>query len=499
MRKSLFTRYILAFLVIVVVGFSVLGLMISGMVANYSVSTKRTTIVQTADSVSSFMVSNFSAGGTLDFNRYVYYNWSMCSESLHLLAANSEQLVILILDKKGNILVDSASGNYTGRNITLGQIENLLSEEDGVSYSDLSSLLAQRNLICARPIYVKGPISASDAQEDNDTEHPSQTLVGYTLVCSPSDTVSGLTQTVVKTVFLSTLWVALATLIVVYFITERISSPLREMSRAAKEYAAGKFDVRVPVKGKDEIAELTVAFNNMATSLQNLENMRSSFVSNVSHELRTPMTSIAGFIDGILSGAIPQEKQGYYLQLVYEEVLRLSRLVTTLLDLSRIQAGDRKFVSTNFDIAEMARQILISFENRIEQKHLNVEFDCAEDRLMAYADRDAIYQVLYNICDNAVKFSKEGGVYRISLLPKDKKIFVSVYNEGIGISPQELPMIFDRFYKSDKSRGLDKKGVGLGMYITKTIIDAHGQEIWVKSEYGSYCEFTFTLQQSVAK
>ena len=499
MRKSLFTRYILAFLVIVVVGFSVLGLMISGMVANYSVSTKRTTIVQTADSVSSFMVSNFSAGGTLDFNRYVYYNWSMCSESLHLLAANSEQLVILILDKKGNILVDSASGNYTGRNITLGQIENLLSEEDGVSYSDLSSLLAQRNLICARPIYVKGPISASDAQEDNDTEHPSQTLVGYTLVCSPSDTVSGLTQTVVKTVFLSTLWVALATLIVVYFITERISSPLREMSRAAKEYAAGKFDVRVPVKGKDEIAELAVAVNNMATSLQNLENMRSSFVSNVSHELRTPMTSIAGFIDGILSGAIPQEKQGYYLQLVYEEVLRLSRLVTTLLDLSRIQAGDRKFVSTNFDIAEMARQILISFENRIEQKHLNVEFDCAEDRLMAYADRDAIYQVLYNICDNAVKFSKEGGVYRISLLPKDKKIFVSVYNEGIGISPQELPMIFDRFYKSDKSRGLDKKGVGLGMYITKTIIDAHGQEIWVKSEYGSYCEFTFTLQQSAAK
>lgn len=499
MRKSLFTRYILAFLVIVVVGFSVLGLMISGMVANYSVSTKRTTIVQTADSVSSFMVSNFSAGGTLDFNRYVYYNWSMCSESLHLLAANSEQLVILVLDKKGNILVDSASGNYTGRNITLGQIEDLLSEEGGVSYSDLSSLLAQRNLICARPIYVKGPITASDAQEDNNTEHPSQTLVGYTLVCSPSDTVSGLTQTVVKTVFLSTLWVALATLIVVYFITERISSPLREMSRAAKEYAAGKFDVRVPVKGKDEIAELAVAFNNMATSLQNLENMRSSFVSNVSHELRTPMTSIAGFIDGILSGAIPQEKQGYYLQLVYEEVLRLSRLVTTLLDLSRIQAGDRKFVSTNFDIAEMARQILISFENRIEQKHLNVEFDCAEDRLMAYADRDAIYQVLYNICDNAVKFSKEGGVYRLSLLAKDKKIFVSVYNEGIGISPEELPMIFDRFYKSDKSRGLDKRGVGLGMYITKTIIDAHGQEIWVKSEYGSYCEFTFTLQQIAAK
>ena len=203
--------------------------------------------------------------------------------------------------------------------------------------------------------------------------------MGYVLVCSPSDTITGLTQTVVKTVFLSTLWVSLATLIVVYFISERISNPLKVMSRAAKEYAAGKFDVRVPVRGNDEIAELATAFNNMANSLQNLENMRSSFVSNVSHELRTPMTSIAGFIDGILNGAIPQEKQGYYLQLVYEEILRLSRLVTTLLDISRIQAGDRKFVSTAFDVAEMARQILLSFENRIEQKHLRVEFDCPEE------------------------------------------------------------------------------------------------------------------------
>ena len=494
MRKGVFTRYIIAFLVIVIVSFTVLGLMISAMVANYSVSAKRTTIVQTADSVGTFLVNNFNASTTKDFNRFVYYNWNFSAEALHMLASNSEQLVIFVLDTDGNTLVDSMNGRYTGWNFSQEQLATLLSPESGVSLSDLDGMLAQRNLICARTIYdtvEKNAINSADAQQIQ--------LLGYVLVCSPSDTITGLTQTVVKTVFLSTLWVSLATLIVVYFISERISNPLKVMSRAAKEYAAGKFDVRVPVRGNDEIAELATAFNNMANSLQNLENMRSSFVSNVSHELRTPMTSIAGFIDGILNGAIPQEKQGYYLQLVYEEILRLSRLVTTLLDISRIQAGDRKFVSTAFDVAEMARQILLSFENRIEQKHLRVEFDCPEEHLTAWADRDAIYQVLYNICDNAVKFSKEGGVYRISLLLRDKKIFVSVYNEGIGIPQDELPLIFDRFYKSDKSRGLDKKGVGLGMYITKTIIDAHGQEIWVKSEYGSFCEFTFTLQPVLSK
>ena len=261
------------------------------------------------------------------------------------------------------------------------------------------------------------------------------------------------------------------------------------MSRAAREYAAGKFDVRVPVKGNDEISDLAIAFNNMADALSGVETQRSSFLANVAHDLRTPMTTIAGFIDGILAGAIPQEKQAYYLELIASEVRRLSRLVSSLLDITRIQAGERKFTSVAFDICEMARQILISFEKSIDEKKLNVEFLTDEDSMMAYADRDAIYQVLYNICHNAVKFSRVGGLLCISIKEKNKKIFVSVKNEGDGI-----PYVFDRFYKSDKSRGLDKTGVGLGLYIVKAIINAHKEEIWVDSVEGENCTFSFTLQ-----
>jgi signal transduction histidine kinase len=214
------------------------------------------------------------------------------------------------------------------------------------------------------------------------------------------------------------------------------------------------------------------------------------------------MTTIAGFIDGILDGVIPPEKEEHYLRVVSEEVRRLSRLVTALLDVSRLQAGDRKFDMKPFDICEMGRQILISFEKKIDEKHLDVEFICDEDRMFVLADRDAIHQILYNICDNAVKFAREKGKLRMSFTwsggdsGKNRKAVVKVFNQGQGIPPEDLPFVFERFYKSDKSRSLDKSGVGLGMFISKTIIEAHKETISVSSEYGQSCEFTFTLART---
>ena len=252
--------------------------------------------------------------------------------------------------------------------------------------------------------------------------------------------------------------------------------------------------MRIPVKGSTEIAELASAFNGMAESIEASEKMRNTFMANVSHDLRTPMTTIAGFIDSILSGAIPPEKHEYYLNVIATEVRRLSRLVSQLLDISRLQAGDRKFNMQPFDVCEMARQILISFEQKIDAKRLDVSFECDSDNMFAVADRDAIYQILYNICDNAVKFSYEGGKLALNISrSENEKLLVSVYNEGQGISEEDLPYVFERFYKGDKSRGLDKTGAGLGMFIAKTIIDAHHQTISVDSEYGKYCRFRFTL------
>ena len=214
----------------------------------------------------------------------------------------------------------------------------------------------------------------------------------------------------------------------------------------------------------------------------------------VSHDLRTPMTTISGFIDNILSGAIPEEKREHYLEVIRTEVQRLARLVNSLLDVSRIQAGDRKFDMRPFDICEMARRILFSFEAKIDGKRLDVEFDCDADRILAMADYDAIYQILYNLCDNAVKFSREEGKLSIALhYTEEHRVTVLVYNEGEGIAADDLPYVFERFYKGDKSRGLDKSGAGLGLFIAKTIMDAHHERIWAESEQGSYCCFKFTL------
>ena len=298
---------------------------------------------------------------------------------------------------------------------------------------------------------------------------------------------------------MASLWVFLAALIAVYFITERITSPLKNMSRAAKSFAAGKFDIRVDETGDDEVAELAAAFNAMAESLRRADEMRSSFLANVSHDLKTPMTTISGFIDAILVGAIPPEQQNEYLERIKSEVLRLSRLVRQLLDISRVQAGERKFEFTDFDVCEMARQILFSFEQKIDEKRLEVDFDCDDFNMMVNADKDAIHQILYNICDNAVKFSREKGELKISVKQreKDKKIIVSVFNQGVGIPEEDLPFVFERFYKTDKSRGLDKTGVGLGLFISRTIINAHGEEIHAESVQGENCRFWFTLKPAL--
>jgi signal transduction histidine kinase len=249
----------------------------------------------------------------------------------------------------------------------------------------------------------------------------------------------------------------------------------------------------VKARGKDEVAQLAVAFNNMAASISKLELMRNTFVANVSHDLRTPMTTISGFIDNILSGAIPADRRDHYLELIRTEVQRLARLVNSLLDISRIQAGDRKFDFRSFDICEMARRILFSFEAKIDGKRLDVAFECDADRMYVHADHDAIYQILYNLSDNAVKFSRENGKLEITLTAAAGRVTVSVYNEGEGIAAEDLPFVFERFYKGDKSRGLDKSGAGLGLFIAKTIMDAHNEKIWVESEQGKFCRFSFRL------
>ena len=275
--------------------------------------------------------------------------------------------------------------------------------------------------------------------------------------------------------------------------SRHMSQPLREMADAARRFGRGDLSVRVEVSSDDEVGELGEAFNSMADSLEKSEQRRREFIANVSHELKTPMTTIAGFADGILDGTIPPESEKKYLQTISSETKRLSRLVRSMLELSRIQAGDpAELLSHSFDLGEVLRRTLVNFVDKIEQRGLDVDFQVPEEPVVVMGNADAITQVVYNLFDNAIKFSKEGTELGISLWKDDTKAYVSVRNHGSTIPEAEIPLLFERFHKSDRSRSQDRDGVGLGLYIVKTILNNHGEDIAVTSRQG-VTDFVFSL------
>ncbi|MEG1044241.1 MAG: HAMP domain-containing sensor histidine kinase, partial [Oscillospiraceae bacterium] len=251
---------------------------------------------------------------------------------------------------------------------------------------------------------------------------------------------------------------------------------------------------RVHVEGYDEIDRLAMAFNNMASSLATLESTRRSFIANVSHELKTPMTTISGFIDGILDGTIPPEKHNHYLHIVSDEVKRLSRLVRSMLNIARIEAGEMSINPSGFDVNDLICRTVFIFEQAIETKNLEIK-GLDVDKIMVEGDNDLIHQVVYNLIENAVKFVNQDGYIEFiyDTNREGGKTYIGIKNSGEGFSKEEMPKLFDRFYKTDKSRSLDKNGVGLGLHIVRSIINLHNSDIMVKSVKGEYCEFGFDL------
>ena len=271
------------------------------------------------------------------------------------------------------------------------------------------------------------------------------------------------------------------------------TKPIRDMAAAARRFADGNFDARVHNTGRDdETGELIDAFNAMADSLQKTEQQRREFIANISHELKTPMTTIAGFADGILDGTIPKEKAPEALATISSETRRLSRLVRRMLDLSRLQSSENVLAQERFDISEVLLRVLVSLEGKITSRGLDVETHLPDGPVMVWGNPDAITQVCYNLLDNAIKFAAADSVLSLTIQIKGEKVHVSIANLGETIPPEELGQIFDRFHKTDRSRSVDREGVGLGLYIVKTIINNHREAITVTSEDG-LTTFTFTL------
>ena len=482
-KSNIFAKYFLLFAAIFLVTLTVLGTALTLMVNAYSQNERTNLLKENVQSVSGTISSSLIMQ---DINsRYSVEKELMC-ESLYIIS-NSIDADVFVCDVEGNIILckeRAYSTPYFGEFTTCALHD---------SYSISSALLQRvyetgtvtgRITVRGQTNYIVGTTIVSDGD-----------VIGYTFAQTQTG-VQSLALAVIRIFLLSALACLMLAFICIWHLTKKMVTPLQQMSAAAKQFAIGDFSYRVKVRGCDELADLGIAFNDMADALDKTESSRASFVANVSHELKTPMTSIAGFIDGILDGTIPKEKQNYYLGLVSTEVRRLSRLVVAMLNMSKIESGEFQMKPNNYDISDQIIRILLTFEQKIEKK--NIEIIGLEDLQPQYivADPDMIYQVIYNLFDNAVKFTNEDGFIKVTLEDLGSQIRVSIKNSGTGIKAEELSRVFERFYKVDKSRSLDAKGAGLGLYIVKMMVEMHSGRIYAKSEDENTAEFVFTLPKA---
>src|SRR5471030_2091517 len=316
---------------------------------------------------------------------------------------------------------------------------------------------------------------------------------GYVIITTPLAIISKQLHRIYIIVWISALIaMVFASAVLSLFSKKILINPLAEINNVAKKFANGEVNRRVHIESRDEIGELATSFNIMAESLEKVENNRREFISNVSHELRSPITSIKGFIAGIIDGVIPKDKEGYYLDRAYSEIKRLTRLINDLLDLSAIESGKLKFYIKKININELIRLCIINNEQNIKEKKITLEIELQDEKCYVNADEDKTMQVITNLLDNAIKYCGKNGIIKISTYHKGSKVFVQMYNNGPKITDEEIRHIWNRFYKSDKSR-TNKISTGLGLPIVRMILMQQGEEVWVKNNIDIGVTFTFSI------
>ena len=406
--------------------------------------------------------------------------WTLYQSTMETVSSVSEASVI-VANTQGEILYATDEGMYAKR-VPQQMVNQILDQGNYAGLTNLEGLYGSNRYIAGLPIQV--PL-----------DNPNLSVnLGVVLVSGDTSGLSEMWRSTATIFFFAAVVVLLIAVVASSITSAHQTRPLTEMAEAARKFGRGEFDVRVNYKDRcDEIGELAEAFNSMANSLAKVESQRAEFIANVSHELKTPMTTIAGFAEGILDGTIPPEKERDALNVVVSETRRLSRLVRRMLDLSRLNAlAETVTAQEQFDITEIMSRVLVSLEGRITGRGLDVEAKFPDDPVMVWGDPDGVTQVCYNLLDNAAKFAAQGTAITVQIAKKDGKAYISVRNLGATIPPDELPLLFDRFHKADYSRSVDREGVGLGLYIVKTILGNLKENITVTSEDG-VTQFTFTL------
>ncbi|MBQ4487326.1 MAG: HAMP domain-containing histidine kinase [Oscillospiraceae bacterium] len=378
---------------------------------------------------------------------------------------------LILFDDTGKAVVTSEKGVFEQRSLsqyTIGLIGNRL-----VSFNTLDGFFDKA---CLSVII----------RVDTDSR------IYYVLSYLPPYGFDTFIRNMLMVCFAALILISIITYPLLRFRINRYSVPIKKMTLAAKKYGEGDFSEKVEVEDHDEMGLLARTLNEMATSLDEIEESRKSFVSNVSHELKTPMTTIGGFVDGILDGTIPENERRRYLRIVSEETGRLARLVRSMLNISKYESGEIELSKKSFNLTELTIKTVLLFEHRIEDKHIEVR-GLDADVFYVNADPDLIQQVNYNLTENAVKFVDEGGYIEYVFYSNEGKTSLAVRNSGSGLKKNEMNKVFDRFYKTDESRGKDTTGVGLGLSIVRSIIRLHSGDIQVSSVEGEYTEFEFTI------
>ena len=455
---------------LVVFSFLMLGVAFLFLGRSFVINEYRSQMDENADEVVHTAAAMYQSDGLNNWELRFIISSLAASSGNHIFITDDEGTVILCSDKElicKHIGQQIPSPILTTINLA-GSIDQITS---------LDKFYDSSRFVVAKPI-----------ETDED-------IIGYVFLSNNTSSIISSYRTFLWVVVVLLAAVLLISLLLSSIFSKRLAKPLDDMVIATQRFSHGDFSARVEHNGdpSDEITILVDSFNEMAESLENTEKRRQEFISNISHELRTPMTTINGFAEGILDGTIPPEEQNKYLLAISDETRRLTRLVRNMLDTSQIQAKvTDKTRRKRFDLTELILQNLLSFEMRMEDRNLDMNLQLPEDHIYVIADPDAITQVIYNLVDNAIKFAYENTAIAVMLYKQTDKAYVSIKDQGETIPESDLPYIFDRFHKSDRSRSLDKDGVGLGLYLVKTIINSHDEDIAVTSRDG-VTEFVFSL------
>lgn len=468
---KLFKKFFFTTAVIILVSLTVMISIVSFAITNYFSNEKFDLLTQNCNSVSEIVLADRTSA---NFKRNLYNIISIQNKI--------SDIDIFVCNNRGQIIICGCSNYQTEM--------NCIHTKNSVPHD----ILAQ--------IHNNDYFKMGNVGEIYSTEHYTvatrivghdNSIYGYVFASASTESLRTLLSSLFKIYLFSAILPIILMFFSVFTISYNQTKPLKFMSEAAKSMAEGDFSKRVPVLNDDEIGELSIAFNNMTDSLSKMEGMRRSFIGNVSHELRTPMTTIAGFIDGIIDGTIPEDKQKEYLKTVSDEVKRLSRIVESMLNISRLESGTLTLNKTTFDLSSALINVVLSREATIEKYNLKIDGLDTLQKTEITADYDLIYQVLYNLIDNAVKFTDENGRINFAIYDNGNSIELAVKNTGEGIEKEQLGLIFDRFYKIDKSRSTNKNSTGLGLFIVKTIVNLHGGKIIAESTPGDFTIFRVIL------